>query len=767
MSLITNIRDKYIIEPVTKQLLSVFKQTQNAQPADVHTPNIFAVPIGFNTTNVDSNRRQVGFGSTVTYSTLRQLSIMHETTRAAINVRKRQITQLDWDIVELSPDSKKYSDSERATIKEVINHIGGEGVRFREIIDKFIEDVLVIDGLCFYKVKSYGNKLLNIIPIDSTTIKLRIDESGFTPKPPEIAYEQWVRGTKVAELTTDEMIYDCMNPRTNSPYGLSPVESLILTIDSSMRASLYNSSYLSDNNVPMGFLSMPEEWTVPQIKEYKEFFDAILASPKEQAKVFPIPGGTKYQATTKPKDFDFKDFFDYLDRKVCMLFDVTPQELGLSLQQYKENAEGQEKIGQRKGPKPLAHFLEEIFTDLINNDLGLPGLGLKFKGLDSKYNSADINVLVPRGVLGIDEVRADMGLAPLDVENFIVAGNTVIKLKDIASLPVGGIDTQNTLPDKKTEAVVPEKAKEKVPQEENAGVSMENKKAELAAWQTKAINDVKKKGKIYRTFRSSILSKHFIKRIQDKLSHAATTEQVKEVFKGIGDKNTILDAIEKSKEFKDFKRAAKDALLEQIKPFTKPATIDKITQAAKSIDEKYLPYVDDLLPEIDIQDYEDYVSYAAQTAADSTLLSLGLKGAFSITNDKFKQWVKDRENYLIDSVNETTKQYIVQTISDGKIEGLSNEEIASQISSEYDDISDTRADIIVRTEVGNASLDAADTIYDEQGFTQKVFRTSEDDMVCPVCEAMDGQTIDVGEDFGDDGDLQHPNCRCFTQAVTE
>jgi len=103
-----------------------------------------------------------------------------------------------------------------------------------------------------------------------------------------------------------------------------------------MKAALYNLNYLSDNNIPQGFLQVPKVGLFQQIKEYKEFFDAMVSGSKATSKIYPIPSGTTYTATSKPNDFSFKDFFDYLDRKVCMLYDIQPQELGLNLKQYKK-----------------------------------------------------------------------------------------------------------------------------------------------------------------------------------------------------------------------------------------------------------------------------------------------------------------------------------------------------------------------------------------------------------------------------------------------
>jgi SPP1 gp7 family putative phage head morphogenesis protein len=689
MGLVSDFRDRFLIKPVAEKILETLKPSGEIEKAD--TPNIFSVPIGFNGAMSTNNKKMVSAG-TVDWTILRSLSINHETTRAAINTRKRQITQLEWDIVDVDNDADNdLDDPKRQELRELVTHLGGPGVRFRELLDKMIEDTLVLDACVFYKQKTRGGQLFRIIPVDATTIKLRVDQAGGTPPPPEAAFEQWIRGEKVAELTMDEMNYEMMNPRNNSPYGLSPIESLVITLDASMRAMLYNLSYLSDNSVPQGFLNVPEGWTVNQIKEYTEYLHALISGPKAQAKIYPIPSGATYTPTSKPTDFAFKDFFDYLDRKVCMLFDITPQELGLSLQQYKENAEGQDKIQLRKGIKPLANFLQEIFTDLIRNDLGYTNYAFKFVGLDPRFNYEEAKTLIPLGVVSVDEVRNDMGLKKIGVDNFIIAGNSVTPINMIGMTTVSGqVQTPPPEPAQKTESAT----------------------------------------------------------------------NLQKLAKNLG-----LEAVEKSKKFKSFNKAVKSAIEEQIKPFTKESTIDSVTTTKKAdiSDES----IEDEVTSIEINGLEDYLKWAAEQGGQNAYNSLNIQGVFSLTNPKFQQMLGDRANYLITSIDDTTKQWVVDQITAGKELKLTNSEIARKISDEIEEISASRADTIVNTEVANAMQVAELDTYKDQGIEKKTWVLSED--IGDECGENSGVVVGVDETFptGDDAPPLHPNCRCFIQAVIE
>lgn len=752
MGVFRNIYNKLIIEPVAKQMIDAFK------PLDADSPQKYTMPIGYNSQSVDQARKTAG-DSLVSMNTLRQLSVRHETTRAAINVRKRQITQLDWNIVDADPDNKtSYSDNELKEIKNRLRNIGGVGVTFRSILDQLIEDCLVLDALTFYKQKTVGGDLLRIVPIDGATIKLRVDENGLMPLPPEIAFEQWILGSKVSEMTTDEMSYNRMNPRTNSPYGLSPLESLIITVDSSLRAALYNSAYLSDNNIPMGFINVPPEWTPAQLKEYKEFFDAMVASPKDQAKIFPIPAGAKYQPATKPKDFSFGEFYSYLDRKVAMLFDITPQELGLELQQYKENADSQEEIQMRKGLKPLAHFIEDVFTQLLRDDMGYPDLALRFSGIETRFSMNDIKTYVPLGVIGIDEVRNDMALPKLNVPPLIIQGGNVTPVMNYEVDEKGEfVNKPTTVSGMQTEVKPPEK---------KAGDSS----VDLKLWEKKALSDIKKKGKVYRKFESEYIDKEIFKNISSELSKAKDSSQVKRIFrmKGNKDQNSLSD-VESHAKFRQFRNAIQEAIKRQYEPFTHVANIAAVTATKKDVQGDVQDNVDGFFNSIKITGLEDFMRWAFGQGVQTARARMRIGGTFQIPNDKFKEFFAERDNYLIDGVDSTTKDQIVNQIVRGKMQGMTNDEIAAQMAESMDEIASSRADTIVNTEVANAMQQAELDTYQEQGIQQKTWVTSEDELVCPVCGDMDGEVQNVDDEFssGDDAPPAHPNCRCYIQAVLD
>lgn len=699
MSLLTDLRDKYITKPIAEKLLS----SLSIEKAD--TPSVYQVPFGFNQSNL-ANNKQWSSGN-LDAKVLRTISVTHETTRACINVRKRQITQLDFEVVELGgkPEEAEKTKTARDAVKKQVMALGGEGVKFRSLLNKLIEDLLVLDGFVFYKQRTAGGRLVRLVPIDPATIKIRVDENGNLPQPPDFAYEQWIYGKKTAEMTTKELTYEMMNPRSNSPYGLSPIESAVMAIDASMRATMYNTNYLNDNNIPMGFMQMPEGWTVQQIKEYKEWFDAMLTGSKNTSKVFPIPNGAQYQASTKPSDFSFKDFFDYLDRKICMLFDVTPQEIGLSLQQYKENAEEQGKIQIRRGIKPLANFIEEIFTDIIQLELGYTNYRFTFTGIDGSLSVDEIDKLVKDGLLSGDEAREELGRGKIGFGNVIFTGATVLPVEQIGVTPV--MDAE--IVDKE------EKPKDEEPPK--------HPKAEKA-------------------------------------------EDTQDLNKKKADTNAKLDQMEANQKFVAFKNSVKDELERQLKPFTDPEVLAPIMDVKKAYDSDVEYELESVLDDIELNNYEKFAKWGVEEGIKDARTNLGLTATFTLTNRRFIDILGDREQLLIQSVNDTTKKMLSKIISEGKSKGLTNEEVADQITEQIPTITANRADVIARTEIANALGTARLDEYKRRGVEKKRWVVVEDiGDQCGEFAALG--TVDIDYEF-EPGVLQepaHPNCRCYVENV--
>lgn len=488
-------------------------------------------------------------GASVDFDTLRRFSVQYDVARAAINRRKRQLNTLEWDIVSEDPDVK-IDESLARQIKQTVKHLGGYRVRYREMMDLMVEDLLVIDALAIYKRPNVGGGLHSLQVVDGATIRLRVDETGGTPEPPEVAYKQVIRGEVVAEFTADEMYYEMMNPRTHTPYGLGPLESFVLQISSALKSEVYNMHMLTEGNIPEGLYSMPETWSSDQIKQFQVIWDAALAGNSvATSKIRFVPPG-KYERTTKPEDMRYQELQQWLMKKCCMLFEIPPQELGFTETVNKSTGEVQQDIGKQAGLVPLAKFFQEIFTDVVQIDMGYPQFKFKFLGLDdvNERAVAETNaILIKSGQRTPNEARKKDGLdpdpSPLANKLMIVGGSPTfldsedeLKAKAEAAAAIAeagnanaqngnGADGKETQPANSPDDTSNSATKKSASAEANHIVLVD----EMRAFRKYAVNRIKA-GKPLRKFESSVLPAATVTELNSRLAKAASADDARQIF---------------------------------------------------------------------------------------------------------------------------------------------------------------------------------------------------------------------------------------------
>ena len=505
-----------IVEPSVKPILEDLKKKDEiikVQQEKIsllekvgNTPMHFATPFGSTQDSIGQDIYK--WKKSVDFRTLREFSERYDVARACINRRKRQVEKVDWSIIPLDPAEKaeKYQEDIKR-VKAFLDMPGGKYTRFREFIDELVEDLLVLDAGVVYKDKEEG-ELKKLITVDAATIKLRVYEDGSTPEPPDIAFEQWIRGEKKAEFTTDEMVYLMLNSRSNSPYGLAPLETLILGVDAALKSQLYNLSMLSEGNIPEGFFTLPENWTPDQIKEFQNWFDAMITgNPRFQSRIKFMPGGrgVGFIPAKKPEEMRFLEYEKWLLLKTCALFDVPPEEIGFTEEMSRATAQVQQEVSTQAGLIPVLQVLKEFFDDIIQIDLGCPHLQFSWYSLDKKDELRDAQIterLIPLGLISGDEWRQQNDLPPIGLKHFIMTSSGPVFVEDLLNGRVS--NQQQNL-------------------QETGMIT------ELAQWERKCLNSLKE-GKKFKHFQSKFISEDIKKLINAQLLFARTKEDVKKIF---------------------------------------------------------------------------------------------------------------------------------------------------------------------------------------------------------------------------------------------
>ena len=391
-------------------------------------------------------KTEVGQG--IPFYMLRNLREAYDLVALAVETRKDQAAQFEWEILprEEGVDKAKFKDQVKkaTTFFERPNREDD----FSDFLRQIVDDSLVCDGVALYPRKTRGGDLFSITPIDAPTIKLLVDESGMRPEPPSPAFQQVMKGVPAVDYTSDDLLYWRRNRRTNRVYGYSPVEQVITTINIGLRRQSYQLEYYTEGNIPDSLLGVPDTWTPEQITEFQDQFDEMLAgNTGERRKARFVPGDIKALLTLKDTQVALTDAADeWFARVICFAFSIAP----IALLKMVNRAAGQQiaQNAKEEGNIPYLNWLASKFTQIIQDPKLLNCPDVKFAWqfdveVDPQVKAQIRESDVRSGIRSIDEARREEGLQPRGVDDLIVM------------TPTGPVPVKETLERARQDAINP------------------------------------------------------------------------------------------------------------------------------------------------------------------------------------------------------------------------------------------------------------------------------------------------------------------------
>ena len=361
-------------------------------------------PVGVNI----STRSRASWGR-VSFDTLKALIDAYDVARMCIN---HKIDELRSMPLMYQPADSVDDDVDDAidAAKAALAYPDRE-LPYDSWLSKWLENAFKYDSAPLYRRRNYNGDVIGLEVVDGRTINPYIDEHGRRPLPPAPAYYQTVHGMVADWLTTDDIIYNPFRPQEDSPFGLAPIESIILTANTDLRFQWHFLQMFTEGSVPAGFIEVPPDVSSPdQVAEWQDYWDATVMG--DQAKLhqlIAVPSGTHVEET-RPKEFDPK-FPEYLMMRTCAAFGVVPQDLGLVKDVNRANGETQVDVQFRVNTMPWVRYVEGHLTRYLQHDLGLPVKIALDTGRDKEDRLAEAQahqLYVDMGAESPDEVRVDI-----------------------------------------------------------------------------------------------------------------------------------------------------------------------------------------------------------------------------------------------------------------------------------------------------------------------------------------------------------------------
>jgi SPP1 gp7 family putative phage head morphogenesis protein len=381
--------------------------------------------------------------------------------RQCIEVRKNEISTLDWDIViskkavdraALDDPSTSRHDIQTEMRKRLQPHIARltafweepdprNGLDFIGWATKLLEEHFVLDAVAVYPRRTRGGDPYGLEILDGSTIKPLLDQYGHRPLPPNPAFQQLLQGfprgefvadTEVGEdreplvlngYESDRLVYLVHNVRATTPYGYSAVEQALDDGDLWLKRHGWLKAEYSDGVMPSGWLLAGEgqaDWSPTQLQEYGRAFNDYYAGQTALRQRYQIlPYGMKPSDTAGSDAGEkYKPDYDlFLLKLVARHFDTTMAELGFTEAKGLGSTgwhEGQADIQDRAGTKPTLARLQSWCTRLMRKYLDAPPeLQFRIAGLEAEDEAQQDTVAgarVDSGRMTLNEDRDRTGL---------------------------------------------------------------------------------------------------------------------------------------------------------------------------------------------------------------------------------------------------------------------------------------------------------------------------------------------------------------------
>ena len=214
-----------------------------------------------------------------------------------------------------------------------------EDASWENLINVMMEDLLTIDRGAAIKVRDEFGNLIAVVAVDGSTLRPVLNQEGYITHYVQVIDQQPTRN----HIDKKDVMF--LRQNTSSDiymygYGIPPMEVLYTTVLSDLFIDKGNVDYYrKGGSVPEGFLVI-EPPTVGDDAMYngldQEELDAvqrrlqsIIMSDFTQ---IPVVSGGKFSwidLKGNRRDMQFKELAEYLTRKICAVYQVSPQDVGV------------------------------------------------------------------------------------------------------------------------------------------------------------------------------------------------------------------------------------------------------------------------------------------------------------------------------------------------------------------------------------------------------------------------------------------------------
>lgn len=380
---------------------------------------------------------------------LREWADTNEWVRAAINVRRIQVGRADI-LVTPADTRRPYDAKMMQQVQRLLDQPNEFRDSYRSLIEPVIEDVLVLDRGVISKSMTAGSRRIPtaLYAEDGATIKIFPAWSG-DPDEPRYLYEEPNSNRRVP-LLNDEAIVMMANPATYR-FGRSPVEVLQHTIRADLQATK-SAMQMVDMKPPPHLIQLPGV-SATTLERLRTSYEADVAGRREILFMNGPTAATVAPLVFSARDNQWLEWQEYLARKIATVFQISPQQLGLTFDINRATAQQQQEIFEDTGLIPLLLLLEEFLNrelladfapaiDTFRSDLDALNLSIIYPEISEAARQLHAERAIEfaaKGLAGLPSMTLNQVLA-MRGEEPVRGGNTYFALTGQNIIPLASYD---------------------------------------------------------------------------------------------------------------------------------------------------------------------------------------------------------------------------------------------------------------------------------------------------------------------------------------
>lgn len=289
--------------------------------------------------------------------------VMDSVVKCDYNIKatnENKITQAHIDEVTDFFRSKTWQESWKTGLRRMLPDLllYDAGIFIKVFPNHVYDDKGILD---IEKVKKQEIKPLEIVSRDGRSFLKDCDLYGYTKG--YFQYSWIAPHAKPIPFIKDEIVYLSMRPQSRSPYGISPLETVMNIIDYLSSSVAANRKYWENGMFIGGQIDHPDVNDVDEMIKRSEMYSEALKGEQNYNKWLLTFGGTKVTPLAfTNQQMQWLETSEFFGRIVFAIFKITPSELGFTDGMNHATSNTQSEIYKSKGVQNILNVLEEFIN---------------------------------------------------------------------------------------------------------------------------------------------------------------------------------------------------------------------------------------------------------------------------------------------------------------------------------------------------------------------------------------------------------------------